>query len=82
MALARVRMSVRMRFWRGRAAPGPAGEVADLAFQDGPVLPVGLLARRDLAGFGLLEGGFMGMDNDHPAAAGFGAFRPQRTRAA
>jgi hypothetical protein len=37
------------------AAPGAAGEVADLAFHDGPVGPVVLLLGRNLlAGFGVL----------------------------
>ena len=37
------------------AAPGAAGEVADLAFDDGPVGPVVLLPGRILlAGFGVL----------------------------
>jgi hypothetical protein len=38
------------------AAPGAAGEVADLAFHDGPVGPVGVLPGRILlAGFGVLQ---------------------------
>ncbi len=35
-----------------------------------------------LAGFGVLYGGFLGVDADHPAKAGFGAFGPQRARLA
>ena len=64
MALARARMSARMRARpRQRAlrgAPGAAGEVADLGFHDGSVGSVVLLpARVFLAGLGVLQGGFM-----------------------
>ena len=59
------------------AAPGAAGEVADLAFHDGPVRSVVLLPGRVLlAGFGVLQGGFMRVDADHPPATGFRASRP------
>ena len=59
------------------AAPGAAGEVADLAFHDGPVRAVVLMpCRVFLAGFGVLQGGFMGVDADHPSPSGFRAFRP------
>jgi hypothetical protein len=56
------------------AAPGVAGEVADLAFHDGPVGPVCLPPGRILlARFGVLQGGFLGVDADHPTAASFRA---------
>lgn len=55
--------------------PGPAGEVADFAFHDRPILSaIGLPVRIALAGLGVLECGFMGMDCDHSTAADFGAF--------
>ena len=58
-------------------APGAAGEVADLAFHDGPVGPVVLLPGRVfLAGLGVLQRGFMGVDADHPSPTGFRAGRP------
>ena len=62
MAPARVTMSVRMRCApRQRAfrpAPGPVGEVADLAFHDRAICPVGLLPGGVfLAGFGVLQRG-------------------------
>ena len=44
------------------AAPRTAGEVADLALCDGPVCPVVLLPGRiPLAGFGVLQRGYMGV---------------------
>src|SRR6202158_4066972 len=46
------------------AAPGASGEVADLAFHDGTVLAVVLVF---LAGFGVLQRGFMGVDADDPS---------------
>jgi len=58
-------------------APGPVGEVADLAFHDRAICPVGLLPGGVfLAGFGVLQRGFMGVDADHPPATGFRAGRP------
>ena len=82
MALARVKMSARCVFGRGSGrygpAPAAAGEVADLAFHHGPIGSVVLLPGRILlAGLGLLQGGFMEVDVDHPPPAGFGALRPQ-----
>ena len=57
-------------------APGAVGEVADLAFHDGAVGPVGLLPGRVfLAGLGVLQSGLMGVDADDPAPAGCGAGR-------
>jgi hypothetical protein len=62
------------------ATPGAAGEVTDLAFHHRPIRSViGLPVRVTLTGFGVLQGGFVGMDGDNPAALGFGAFRPQWT---
>ena len=41
-------------------SPGPTGEVADLAFHHGLIRPVVLLPGRiPLAGFGVLQGGFL-----------------------
>lgn len=58
--------------------PGAAGEVADLAFHDRTVLPVVLLPGRVfLAGLGVLQVGFMGVEADHPSPSGFRAGRPQ-----
>ena len=65
------------------AAPGAAGEVADLAFHDGPIRSVVLLPGRVLlAGFGVLQGGFMGVDADHPSPTGCRADRPAADRTA
>ena len=60
------------------AAPGTAGEVADLAFHHGPMCPVVLLPDRiSLTCFGVLQRGFMRVDADDPAPTGFGAVGPQ-----
>src|SRR6266516_8181518 len=61
------------------AAPGPAGEVGDLAFHGGPVRLVALLPGQvALLVAGSLENGFLGVDGDGPPAPRGGAGRPQR----
>src|SRR5262249_22826260 len=65
------------------AAPRAAGEVADLAFHHGPICSVVLLPFRiPLAGFGVLQRGFMGVDADHPSPAGLRALGAEWARAA
>ena len=80
MTLARVRMSVNMRAdQRQRALRPPQGataEVTDLAFHHGSMLPVGRLPGRVfLAGFGVLQSGFMEVDADNPPATRLARFR-------
>ena len=59
------------------AAPGAVGEVADLAFHDGAMGAVGLLPDGVfLASFGVLQGGFMGVDADDPSADGLSCRPP------
>jgi len=63
------------------AAPGAAGEVADLAFHHRPIRSVVLLpARIALARFCVLQRGFIWVDADHPSPTGFCAIGPQRAR--
>src|SRR6202042_1121744 len=61
------------------AAPGPAGEVGDLALDDGPVSAVGLLPGRvTLDGAGTLQHCLVRVDGDGAPAFGGGARRSQR----
>src|SRR5215471_8814421 len=60
------------------AAPGPAGEVGDLALDDGPVRFVALLPGWvALGGAGALQHRFVGVDGDGAPAPGRGAAWPQ-----
>src|SRR5680860_1500087 len=64
-------------------APRPPGEVADLAFHDGPVGAVGLLpVRVALAGFSVLQRRLLRVDADHPPGSCCGARRAQRAASA
>src|SRR6516165_11475867 len=61
------------------AAPGPAGEVRDLALDDGPVRFVALLPGWvALGSAGTLQHRLVRVDGDGAAAPGGGAVRPQR----
>src|SRR5215471_12108921 len=61
------------------AAPGPAGEMGDLALDDGPVGAVALLPGRiPLGGAGALQHRLVGVDGDGAAAPRRGAQRAER----